>query len=474
MIAALSFHEVAQTASGEMVECLVEGTVILLFAALLSRALRRQNSGTRFVVWFSALIGIAIVPLLRIASQAGGSAAAAETSSSAAITLPGSWAFYLFCAWAAIAGVALLRVGAGLWQLYALRRNSAVLDIKNLQPELQKTLAQFARGRGAAIRVSERVHAPTAIGLVSPAVVLPAWLLEELSEAELKQVLLHELAHLRRWDDWSNLVQKVVKAILFFHPAVWWIEQRVSLEREMACDEAVVAETANPRAYAQCLARLAEKSFLRRGMMLAQAAVGRIRQTSLRVARILDGNKPVATRAWKPAFALTALLALAGSASRSQLPTLVAFDDAPSSVQTKPLPAASTKPATIGQFAIGQLTTAAKNVAPVARAAKAQPAHRRARTLAAKIERPPVPAPHPSASIAFLQEQVRYRVIPARLVQPDGSAGIPVFSETVLVFAGNSRDFSFTRAVWTIQVWQVTVPAPNRNSIQQGTPQKEI
>jgi beta-lactamase regulating signal transducer with metallopeptidase domain len=71
---------------------------------------------------------------------------------------------------------------------------------------------------------------------------------------------LHELAHLRRYDDWTNLAQKLVKALFFFHPAVWWIEKQVSLEREMACDDAVLAETASPRAYAECLAHLAEKT----------------------------------------------------------------------------------------------------------------------------------------------------------------------------------------------------------------------
>ena len=96
---------------------------------------------------------------------------------------------------------------------------------------------------------------------MKPVVVVPGWVMQELSADELNQILLHELAHLRRWDDWTNLAQKVVKALFFFHPAVWWIEKRVSLEREMACDDAVIAETASPRAYAECLTHLAERTF---------------------------------------------------------------------------------------------------------------------------------------------------------------------------------------------------------------------
>ena len=174
------------------------------------------------------------------------------------------------------------------------------------------------------------MHVPTAIGLVKPAVVIPEWVLRELSAEELNQIVLHEVAHLRRWDDWTNLAQKVVKALFFFHPAVWWIERQVSLEREMACDDAVVEATASPRAYAECLAHLAEKTLIRRSVALAQAALGRIRQTSLRVAQILDVNRsahrPLGSgRAWKAAVGLVGAFALVCVVGISRAPRLIAF-----------------------------------------------------------------------------------------------------------------------------------------------------
>ena len=125
---------------------------------------------------------------------------------------------------------------------------------------------------------------------MKPLVVIPSWAMRELSAAELNTILLHELAHLRRWDDWTNLAQKVLGALLFFHPAVWWIEKKLALEREMACDDLVLAQDCESRAYAECLVSLAEKSLLRRGFALAQAAVGRMRHMSFRVAQILDEN----------------------------------------------------------------------------------------------------------------------------------------------------------------------------------------
>ena len=116
---------------------------------------------------------------------------------------------------------------------------------------------------------------------------------------------------------------------LFFHPAVWWIEKKLALEREMACDDLVLASTTSPRAYAECLVSLAEKSFLRRGLALAQAAVDRLRHVSLRVAQILDVHRPRATRVWRPAPVLVGGVSLVCLLGLSQAPTrLVSFENA--------------------------------------------------------------------------------------------------------------------------------------------------
>ena len=467
MTATLSLNAIAQTVSSGIAECLVEGTVILLLAALFSWALRRQNSGTRFVVWFSALLGIAVMPWLRVTWPSSPGNAPAASGSAAAVTLPESWALYLFSAWAVIAGIALLRIGSGLWQLFILRRNSLALNASTLQPELQQSLAELQRLRNVAIRVSEKVHAPTAVGLISPAVILPAWLLDELSGAELKQILLHEMAHLRRWDDWSNLVQKIVKALFFFHPAVWWIEQKLSLEREMACDEAVIAATANPRAYAQCLARLAEKSFLRRGVMLAQAAVGRVRQTSLRVARILDGSPSKATRLWRPAFAAVVVLAVAGFASRSQAPDLVSFESTPAGVGAGPFVASTAKPSIPGGLTDQQPM---KNVAAQYRA---RPTAAQRHRGVAKRQRAHAARPRSGSTSAFMQEQVVGEGTPARVTPAKGPVAVPVYSETLLLFVENGQGVSVTQTVWRIQIWQMIPPARS-NSTAHGTPEKVI
>jgi len=180
------------------------------------------------------------------------------------------------------------------------------------------------------IATSECVRVPAAIGFWKRTIVLPAWALRELPPNDLNVILLHEFAHLRRWDEWTNLIQKIVRALFFFHPAVWWIENRLSVEREMACDDAVLAETANPHGYATCLVSLLEKSLAHRlahkRRSMAQAAVDRAREASLRLARILDANRPVATRVWKPALGMAGAFSMVCLAVLPHAPQFVVFD----------------------------------------------------------------------------------------------------------------------------------------------------
>lgn len=336
MMIALDLHAIAQMSSERMLNCLAEGIAIALFAGVLLRLAGRRNSGTRFAVWFCALLAIAVSPLLEI-SRSG--TAGLGSPANAAIMMPRSWALYLFGAWAMIAAVGLVRVAAGLWHLWTIRRGCTAIDPQTLDPMLQHTLQQFSARRAVEIATSDKLPVPTAIGFAEPVVVLPSWAMRELSAAELNSVLLHELAHLRRWDDWTNLAQKVLRALFFFHPAVWWVESRLELEREMACDDIVLAETANPRAYAECLVSLAEKNFLHRGAALAQAAVGRMRQTSLRILRILDARRPSAVRVWRPAPWVVGAFSVACLVSSARAPKLVAFGErnAPSALQSASL-----------------------------------------------------------------------------------------------------------------------------------------
>lgn len=317
-----ALHAVAQWVATGMVDSLVWGTV---FAAISALGLRiaRQSAGTRFVAWFATLLSIGMLPLISGRWSASSSGAASRSM----VTVPERWAFWMLATWVVLAAWFLLSVGRSLWQLHLLRKNCIPLDLAELDPLLQETLLRQAASRDVALCTSHKIRVPSVVGLFKPVIAIPSWATHELSAAELNQILLHELAHLRRWDDWTNLAQKVTRAILFFHPAVWWVEKNITLEREMACDDAVLAVTASPRAYAECLAHLAEKSFLQRSVALVQAAIGGLRHTSLRLAKILDANRGKHPgRGWRPALALVAIVVVVAGVLSSRAPRLIAFE----------------------------------------------------------------------------------------------------------------------------------------------------
>jgi beta-lactamase regulating signal transducer with metallopeptidase domain len=338
----------AQISVERILNALPEGILVALFVWALLRILRRQNSGTRFAVWFLTLLTVIALPLLgsfgearwaafgmpsaaQASTQAWGNSQAARTP---AILIPGRWAVFVFLAWAVGAGIALVRLAGGLWRLRQLHRSCTSIVEADLDPVVRKTVDVISgsssrtslSARSIRIATSERVRVPAAIGFWRRTIVLPTWALRELPAEDLNVILLHELAHLRRWDEWTNLIQKIARALFFFHPAVWWIEQRLSVEREMACDDAVLAETANPRGYASCLISLLEKSLAHRGWSMAQAAVHRAREASLRLAQILDKNRPAATRVWKPALGMAGVFSLVCLAVFPHAPQFVGFD----------------------------------------------------------------------------------------------------------------------------------------------------
>ena len=320
-----AFHELARVSAERMLNGVVEGVAIAVFVGMLLHLMRRRNSGTRFAVLLTALFSIAALPLLNILTASAGS----PPSSAAvwSVTVPNQWATYLLLIWATIATVGLSRVALGLWQLRKVRAGNQAVDVANLDPVLQRTLGEFQSSRRVTLAVSDKLTVPAAIGFFHPMIVLPKWTLHELSTTELNSILIHELAHLERRDDWTNLAQKVLRALLFFHPAVWWLERQLSLEREMACDDVVLSRTANPRAYAECLVTVAERSLMRRSLALAQAAVSKMQQTTLRVSQILDVNRSAATRVWKPALGVVTVASGIFVVGLARAPQLVAFRD---------------------------------------------------------------------------------------------------------------------------------------------------
>jgi beta-lactamase regulating signal transducer with metallopeptidase domain len=453
MTAAFNLNAIAQASTVQIVNCLVEGTLVAIFTGSLLSVMRRQSSVTRFAVWFSTLMAIATLPFF---VGSFGSHVASNPLAVAvrpALTLPGTWALYLFGAWIAIASWHLAGVARGLWHLYTLRKSCVAIDPTTLDSLLQNTLARNQSPRKIALCTSDLTNVPTALGLLKPAIVIPAWVMQELSPEELNQILLHEIAHLRRWDDWTNLAQKLVKALFFFHPAVWWIEKKVSLEREMACDDAVLAETASPRAYAECLAHLAEKTLIQRSIAFAQAALGKIHQTSLRVAQILDADRPTGNgRSWKPAVSLVGAFALVCVLGIARAPRLIAFNDSQASHAAAPAMADSSVDPWRGSLSTSMpIVNVSAKLTPQCRP---RLTHAKLTTLATH-RKSGVPAATPAVQSAPAEQRA------ASLVHlTSANAAQLAFTETLFVVVEGSQSDPAAQPVFQIQMWRVVVLHP--------------
>lgn len=440
-------HTIAQVSAERMLNCLAQGILMALFAWIVLRLVGRRNSGTRFAVWFCALVAIAASPFLQISVTSG----ATPVVTPAALTISSDWALYLFAAWAAFAAVGLARVAAGLWHLWKIRRSCRAVEVSELDPTFQSTLAEFRSVRQVEICVSDELSVPTAIGFLKPAVVLPSWVLSELTADELNTIVLHELAHLRRWDDWTNLAQKVLGALFFFHPAVWWVDRRLSLEREMACDDMVLARTENPRAYARCLVSLAEKNLLlRRGMALAQAAVGRMRQTTQRVLQILDAHRPGGVRVWKPAPWVVGAFSVVCLVSSSHAPKLVAFADAARTNDSQFSAAVSGRSVDASEPPSARIVSAKFVANPeTERAGKS--------TQAQKLAKKVSPSSRPTLRKATEPIRVKPLQNSARVVQTSLSdANEQPVPRPALFVVVEGRQYG-NAVVWQVSVWRITV-----------------
>jgi beta-lactamase regulating signal transducer with metallopeptidase domain len=158
------------------------------------------------------------------------------------------------------AGVLLfsLRTAGGFFVVARLRRRDShpvKAELLALCRELQQRL-----GIARAVRYCESLHldAPAVLGWFRPVVFLPVSALTGLTEAQLRAVIAHELAHIRRFDAFVNVFQVAVETLLFYHPAVWWLNKRIRAERENCCDDVALSVCGNPAEYARALALMEE------------------------------------------------------------------------------------------------------------------------------------------------------------------------------------------------------------------------
>lgn len=312
------------------------GLLPAVLATVAVRAMPRSNATTRYAVWFTALLLVLAMPaVVLIPRPAPVMAAIAKPAALAAWAIPvtAAWPAYAALIWLAVTAILLARVAWSVAHINGLKRRAR----------------WFGRRDNIRLLASEEARVPMAAGFIRRAVIFPESVLEELSPAEFEQVLCHELAHLRRWDDWTQLVHAIAQAVLFFNPAVYWIGRRLKIEREIACDDWVVSTTGNARPYAACLTHLHELTRRASAPQLAPGATTKTRwQISTRIEALLEPDRNATPRFSRAGWMAAGILVSAALMVAARVTPPVGVQDLPLATMALAHPKAPAAPLLAG------------------------------------------------------------------------------------------------------------------------------
>jgi beta-lactamase regulating signal transducer with metallopeptidase domain len=275
----------AAAASGSLVSAVWEGLVLAACVAICLRLLPGMTAAARSVVWSVVMVLAVALPFAHLSGGAAISGAGWRVDERVSLAIAAVWILLSIVRAAQLVRSALY--------LRGIARSAVPVEVG---AELAAVLSEHSHGRRdeaasnmghPVLCVSEDVDRPCVVGFSSPRILIPASLMPKLTDGELMQIVLHEMEHLRRGDDWTNLLQKLSLVLFPLNPVLLWIERQLCLERELACDDQVLRTTKARKAYAACLANLAEHSLVRRGVSLALGAWERQSEVVRRVHRIL-------------------------------------------------------------------------------------------------------------------------------------------------------------------------------------------
>ena len=266
-----------------------QGLLIGWGAALALGLMRKSRPQARYALACAALLLCAALPLaglvqrladagsdsaqattslaLVLAGQAGEGAGPADAALGVAGKLAG-WEQALqarlplvMLFWACGAGALALRLLAGLAWVRRRSRPGQSLDHPQLQATLSRMAAAFGIARPVRLGLVGDMASPVTAGWWRPVVLVPAALASGMPMPLLEALLAHELAHIKRHDYLVNLVQGTIEIVLFYHPTVWWLSNRIRIEREQIADDLAASMLGEPRRLALALSELDQFQF---------------------------------------------------------------------------------------------------------------------------------------------------------------------------------------------------------------------
>jgi hypothetical protein len=354
-------------AAGALLSAVWEGAVLALCVYACLRMLPGLSAAFRSVVWLNVFV---LLVLLHFVAGIAPRAVEAATGREPAVHLDPRWSLGIVAVWLAFSLWRALQLVLGIVHVCRLAARAVPVAVDG---DLQVLLADAPGGHAAKLCTSDEVRRPSVLGFFRPQILMPPALVEGLTPQELQQVVLHEMEHLRRGDDWTNLLQKIGLVLFPLNPVLVWVERRLCAERELACDDRVIRSSAGRKAYALCLTRLAELSLFRRGFSLVLGLWERRPELVRRVQRIV--SQPVRVMGRRPAMVAT------GSVLAGALGCAVALAHSPQFVSFVPvhpavLLASPLDPHELART-MGGTPQLVKATMPVRAAEPAQPAGRR-------------------------------------------------------------------------------------------------
>lgn len=323
---------ILQPAAALVLTAFWQGAVVAAGLALCLRLAPRSPARHRFFLWaagFGALIALQILPVISRLAPVHLIEARSLIAPAGAAPAPHAW-LQFNAAWSLV--IAALWLAASLYRavdltlhslhLYRLWKTAVPVQIE--PTSLPRSLKRLSKPAIQVCTTSD-LERPSVIGFFAPRVLIPHWLFPRLTPGELDQIVLHETEHLRRRDDWTNLLQKLCLVLFPLDPGLVWIERQLCREREMACDDGVIGITRAPRAYAACLTSLAERGLERRVGLLSLGAWQARPELVRRVHSILRRKHTFSPLAARVVLGLLGCVLLVGAMALAHCPRLVAF-----------------------------------------------------------------------------------------------------------------------------------------------------
>jgi beta-lactamase regulating signal transducer with metallopeptidase domain len=351
-------------AFGLLIDTAIKGTLLIAAAAIVSRMLRDRSAAARHAAWTAAVVGHLALPILTLTVPQwripflpappwldsrpvavpvinAGTTTQTSTSTNGSVEAPAAevrsaspdvapvtpkaeaqssvpaieWPAIslLGLLWTLGITLVLLRLAVGTWKVGRLAKHGDRVDDGDWLSLTQRLANRLGITRPMTLLRGDSLAVPVTWGVVYPAVLLPPDS-EEWPESRRRFVLVHEMAHVKRFDALTQLVAQITVAILWFDPFIWYAAHRMRVEREHACDDYVLRDGTQPSLYAGELLEMVQSIGSPRHENAAPAfaalAMARRSEFEGRMLAILDPRQNRHTLGRASAIAASVMLAL--------------------------------------------------------------------------------------------------------------------------------------------------------------------